>query len=190
MIGPNRSHTNSLRSKSFKVDVDIDKVGFQKVEAMLNNLPRALKHTGQIGMIKAGKSFKRRLRSDIKSGGSKFGFNSGSNKYRDNKMSSGYADKQFNLTGAFYKSIILHWTKRGNVAVGVDKKAEAPRIVGHGGDNRKVAWYIDIVEKKYPLTKLSFRAWGGKNRIRSEVTKSLKISIAKFIKSGVVTRIT
>jgi len=177
------------RSKSFNIEIDI--ANNSKLEAVLSGIKHELKNDAVIGQIKAAESFKRRYISDIKNGGARFGFQIGAN-YADKKMSATGEETPLNLTGTFAKSIRIHWTNRKNVAVGIDKKKVAPKISGFGSkdpNKRFVTWYISIMEIKYPITKLSFRAWGGKKRIKKEINKVLATNIDKYVKSGVVNRI-
>lgn len=182
------TRAKSSRSQSFKIDVKVD--GYAALQAKLNGLNKALKNNAKVGMIIAARSYKRRLKQDIKSGGSRYGFPVNKGEYGDKKSSAGKPDSLFSLTGAYYRSIIVHWTKRNNVAVGVDNKAIAPYLPGFGNKkNRRVSWYINIVEKKYPLQKLSFRAWGGRKKIKQIMDRTNKIGIHVYMKQGIITNI-
>lgn len=172
-----RYSTSTLRSRSFKSGIYLQLHGFKNLNLCLNNLTKNIHNTAVIGEIRAAKSFKRYWRKQVANGGAQFAFPPLNSDYMFRKLNYSSGD-MFTLFGAYYKNIEVQWTKRGNVSVGVDKKAKIAPVKGIGGETN-VSKYIGWIENgtnnipARPLLAYSFKVWGGKNKIRSIVIKTI-----------------
>ncbi len=186
---PGRYSSKTLRSRSFKSGINMQLEGFKNLTLCLNNLPKNIHNTAIIGEIRAAQSFERYWKKQVSNGGAQFAFPPLSQKYMFKKLDYSSGD-MFTLFGAYRKNIKVQWTKRGNVSVGIDKRAETNLVSGIGGE-KNISKYVNWIENgtsnipARPLLAYSFKAWGGKKRIRSIVIQTMGSSVllSKTVKS-------
>ena len=141
---------HGLRARgSFNVGVKLDGQ-WLKFNQLVNTLDIEMAGAAKLAQRKFAEKYKRKLQTNIRTGGRKFGYPGHSSKYSQYKSRHGGPSKQLYWSGAMGESIEIVGLAGGRVGVGIPKNKKRENYFAKERNQLTISEYANILEQGSP----------------------------------------